>query len=691
MKRIGLYLNNLDEEYQISIYKMVKKETKLLGYDLICIQGFPSSMITHLKLNGVMLLTSVLIDSSILNRTSELESYLKNIPSISMGCRIDKMPSVTINSKKSMCELMDHLILFHKYKKLLFLGGPRFHQDNISRESIFRQKINSFKEQFPDITGTILNGEFHESSAIILISNYIKKHKNSYPDGIVCANDQMASGVKKALYLEKDKNWRRCAVTGYDDIQQSENNISDLTTIHQPLEKLCRDSANVLHCLINNIKTEKHIVINSELFIRSSCGCTKMDKNCIPRKIESSHLKNQLNNNRQVTIKMDQYLRTVSFFGQRLTSIESLKELITHLKGLLQVFNIKIYYLLTYPDNNNGNSEQMQLIYKKENEKEFSYTDNVKLVSISSIFGNDVISVDNTPSSYILYHLVSGNEQLGMVIYESDTYSNAHLCTSSVFITNAIKQLKNLEMEKKRSSQLEELVALRTMDLVKTNKKLKLEAQKRLEVEAEVLKISEMERMRFSMDLHDDICQRLGGIAMYSKSLTDTSKLKELSSLIDETLQRTRQYAHKSFPMDLGNLGLEAALSGLCFNIEKQTELTIFFSWNIMDLFTNEEEMNIFRIVQEALNNIVKHSKATKAELKGSIKNKEIIISIADNGIGTQNTKPLSLTNPLEGKRPQGLGLRSMEYRAHQIQAIYSISSIPTLGTTIKINIPRKE
>lgn len=685
MRRIGLYLNNLDEEYQIAVYRKIKIETSRLGYDLICIQGLPSSIIDHLKLDGVLLLTSVLIDYSILKKISQIKILLKNKPAVSMGCNITGMPSVTINSVKSMGELMDHLILNHNYKSLLYLGGPEFHQDNITRQNVFISKIDYYKKDTANLSGNVINGEFHESSAMIQMGKYINENPGKYPDCIVCANDQMALGVKKVLHLQENRRWRECFVTGHDGILKQDIETNKLTTINQPIDELSEISIKMLNDLINNKKVVEGFTIDSILKISSSCGCNTVDKKVTPESILL--LESQVNRNRSETIKMDQHLRTVSFFGQRIASIESYSELITHLKGLLDVLNIKVYYLLIYPENNSLNPGNMQLIYKRDIEEEASYLEEIKTISISSLLDTSRVYRKGTPSSLILYHLKSSNEPLGIIIYESEDNSNSHLCTSAVFISNAIKHMQHLNAEKMRSNRLEELVDIRTKDLVETNIKLKKEGQRRLEVEAEVLKISEMERMRFSMDLHDDICQRLGGIAMFSKSLTDTSKLHELSNLIDDTLKRTRQYAHKSFPMDLGNLGLKSALSGLCQELNRQTNIKTSISWTIDHTFSSVEEMNIFRIVQEALNNITKHSRATEIELECYLINGTITISIRDNGIGIPLIEPFTNKNLLDGVRPKGLGLRSMEYRAHQINAFYSISSESKSGTMVKLKI----
>lgn len=681
MKRIGLYLNNLDEWYQVSIYERIKEETEKLGYELICVQGFTLSNIDSFHFDGVLTLSSVLITNRNKGLKKELESFVKRVPTVSIGKVLNLVPSVTINCKKSMSALMDHLILHHHYRRFLFLGGPEFQPDNIAREKVFKSKISSYKEKFPQVSGETINGEFHESSGINLLTSYIKNNPKNYLDCIVCANDYIAFGAYKALLMETDQNWQKCGITGYDDVAETESVLSNLTTINQPLDKLCKIAVSKLDDLIKKNNITLNSVVNSELVIRSSCGCSNLKKSIKNKNITNMNIEDKISQTRQETIRLNQYLRTVTFFGQNLTSIDNLSGLIHHIKGLLNVLNIDSFNLLLSTNKKNIDSDSMRLIYQKESSTEKEYTDREEIVSLLSILNMQNIN----KNSIIVSNLISGDEHYGLIVYRYNPWTNAHLCASFVFISNGLKLIENIEKEKKRSKELEKIVQLRTKDLIKVSNKLQEEAKKRLEVEAEVLKISEVERMRFSMDLHDDICQRLGGIAMYSKSISTKPELEELSLLIDDTLTRTRQYAHNSFPIDLRDIGLKNAVESLCINMQKQAKIETEYRWEIADNLTIEENINIFRIIQEALNNIVKHSHATKVTVTGVTNSNYIKITISDNGIGSEKLISLSLKSQLGNNKPQGLGLRSMEYRAHQINATYNIESIPDSGIKVTL------
>jgi len=698
--RIGLYLNHLDEEYQISIYKGIKAQALKMGVDLLCIQGetlykaqtfspllLPSK--NFLQVDGVLLLSSVILNHTDLMFLPDLTKTFRDTPCISIGNRLFDFPSIIIKSRHSMEQLMDHLIFHHGYRRFLYMGGPVEHRDNMVREHVFRRFINTCQEKFPHISGRVVNGGFHEVSGMHIVNQYIKEHPTGYLDAIVAANDNMAIGALKALRTQSDPRWRDCAVTGFDDIPQGRHEVPSITTVHQPLAELGKLAVEALMNAMEGQKIPQVIHVDSHVCIRHSCGCTGEE--------ETEHsdptvddLRNHLSHIQYQAIKSEQNMRNLSYLGQSLTAVDSLKFLLYELNYFLNNINNQRYYLLLYPEHSINIPSEARLIFKREEGKETLYLDDTKNINLKEFFDSQLYANALEPESLSVYHLISGNEKIGLVIYEAEDYTHPHMCSSSVFVANSIKRLQIMTDEKERSRLLEQQVALRTEDLVKINKKLKEEARQRIAVEAEVLRISELERQRFSMDLHDDICQRLAGISMYSKSISSLDALQDLSFMIDETLQRTRRYAHDSFPMEIDSLGLNEALRRLCDTTEKQTGTPCNYSWEL-DLespFSKEEDINIYRIIQEALSNIIRHSGASQADVRLNREGDAIFLRVEDDGIGTLSDEKKSPKQSLRSKRGIGLGRRSMEYRAHQLNAEYSCRSEENKGTLIELRIP---
>ena len=295
--------------------------------------------------------------------------------------------------------------------------------------------------------------------------------------------------------------------------------------------------------------------------------------------------------------------------------------------------------------------------------------------------------------SYVLKYLYLGKDIIGALIYQAKEDIHPYICSVSVNIAQTIQRLKRMEDEFKYAENLEKEVSKRSKELLDANKR-------RIEVEAQVLAISEAERQRFSTDLHDDICQRLAGISMLCRSYSnrnepvDKREMVELAELIGDTLQRTRQYAHNSYPVELESLGMNHSLSNLCASFENQSGIKCIYEWNLQKTikFDTVHKLNIFRIIQEALHNVMKHSKATVVNVSLDSVKDFVIVSVRDNGQGIEglnlNGRGESIseeTNPDSIKK--GLGFNSMQYRADQIDATFEIKPNYPCGTCVELKI----
>jgi signal transduction histidine kinase/DNA-binding LacI/PurR family transcriptional regulator len=698
--RIGLFLKNLDEEYQISIFKGVKMETEALDMDLICIQremlhdalnsaGEPFPSRNFISADGFLFLSSVLFNLSDTDLAANLKTLLKNIPLVSIGTQLFGYPSIITESRKSMEDLMNHLIVFHGYRKLLYIGGPKDHPDNIEREQVFRGSIETLRDSFPGLEGKIINGEFLEMSGMIIIRDYIAALPDNPPDVIVAANDNMAIGIRSLLVTQTNPRWFNCPVTGFDDISQAQLEVPALTTIHQPLDTLGRLAVRTLRNIIMKQQVPAVIHTESNLIIRSSCGCEDLpdageDQNAEDRKPL---------NVQYYSVMFEYHLRNVSILGQSLVAVNNLEDMLFNVQFFLQNLGVLSFYLILYPEPARYIPDTGNLVYQYTLQKDLLLKKKPRSMKIEELFTGIIFRDHPRSRFWCLYHLRSGSEYLGFIVYKAPDAVHPQLCSAAIFIANTIKRLFIYDDEKERARKLEQEVAFRTKDLLEANTKLQEEAKRRISVEAEVLRISEMERLRFSLDLHDDICQRLAGISMYCKSLAGSpeknSSLSELSGLIDETLQQTRRYAHDSFPMELDTLGLKDALGSLCRMLNTQTSCRCFYTWSAPEPspLNAAQDINVYRIIQEALQNAAKHSKASCVTV--DIRNEPgvLIVSVRDNGIGNPQLEedvPLLTGN----RRREGLGLRSMRYRAHQLGAEYLFKSNEIDGTRIEVRIP---
>lgn len=679
--RIGLVLNILDEQYQISIYEGIKNRVKELGIELICMQEEFACVTSNLfsksdhklnffNLDGIILLTSVIADSYIINTKADVTKIFGDIPVVSAGEKVEGIPSVMIQTDDSMKQLVEHLILHHNYKNFVYIGGSPKHHDSNFREDIFIKTIEAYKPWYPELNYVIKYGLFSEHDAIQAMKDYYQENPNANPDVIVCASDNMAIGIYKFYNMNQDNPLiKPCAVTGFDDIRQAKYIIPALTTIKQPLKEIGEKAVNQIVKLIEKKDVEDEIYIESKFVIRNSCGCSEsIEEWKEPSKFVENLQKNY--------VKLEILLRTVSRIAQELNYNEELIGLKYVINKNMEEMGIRDFCILKYVDK----KEFIKPIYVRRNGINFLEFAGDKKMTITDFYEKYIYYDKDIPSSLILKVLQTNNESLGFVIYDAPETELPYLWTISTNISQALMKIDVIEERKRYSDFLEQEVKKRTKELI-------LADNKRLDVEAQVLKISEMERQRFSTDLHDDICQRLAGISMlcrsYSKqdAVVKKEDMVELTELISDTLQTTRQYAHNSYPVEIESLGLNHSLNNLCNTYEKQSGIKCEYNWLIEEdyKFSKIQQINIFRIIQEALHNVSKHAKANNALVEIKYDKKKIVISIIDDGIGF---------NSRVSKK--GLGLNSMQYRANQIGAKFQMKKNKPKGTVVLLQLSKE-
>ncbi len=203
-----------------------------------------------------------------------------------------------------------------------------------------------------------------------------------------------------------------------------------------------------------------------------------------------------------------------------------------------------------------------------------------------------------------------------------------------------------------------------------------------------ILETTENERKRISMDLHDG----LGQILTTAKLKLEIFKLKNKYSneFINEALElilkagrEISNIVHNLHPIEIDKYGLIASLELLCEKIEKSGKIKINFINDYCEPIENKKiEIEIFRIVQESLNNIAKHAEAKSAQIKiRSSENNEMIIEIEDDGKGFN-------FNENQDHKKNGFGLLNMIERSELIGGKIHIDSKKNRGTIVNIKIP---
>jgi len=192
-----------------------------------------------------------------------------------------------------------------------------------------------------------------------------------------------------------------------------------------------------------------------------------------------------------------------------------------------------------------------------------------------------------------------------------------------------------------------------------------------------LIKGQEEERTRLARDLHDSVGQKL---MLLTKKAKDCNH-SDIDMLAQNTLEELRSISKGLHPVTLERIGITAAVESMVTEIDAHTD--IFFTQeidNIDDLLPKNSVLHVYRIIQESLNNMVKHSEAKSASV-AIINNIETIeVVIKDNGKGFDFLKTLR-TN-------KNLGMKTLMERSKIIDAKFRIYTEPTRGTIVELVIP---
>jgi signal transduction histidine kinase/streptogramin lyase len=206
----------------------------------------------------------------------------------------------------------------------------------------------------------------------------------------------------------------------------------------------------------------------------------------------------------------------------------------------------------------------------------------------------------------------------------------------------------------------------------------------------------ERERKRIAADLHDSLGQRLvviNNLALFSLKTNDGATTSgtwketaaEISTETVNAIDEMRTVSYNLRPYHLDRLGLAGAIEGLAETIARGSGIEISAIVDDVDeVFTEELRINFYRIVQEGLQNIVKHAQATEATVRIEHQGDRVVLTIEDNGQGLPSG--IRSNNPARG----GFGLTGMAERAALLGGVLKVHSEPGRGTIVHMDIPLK-
>lgn len=204
------------------------------------------------------------------------------------------------------------------------------------------------------------------------------------------------------------------------------------------------------------------------------------------------------------------------------------------------------------------------------------------------------------------------------------------------------------------------------------------------------IRVQEEERLRIAQDLHDAISSKLNVVSLTTHMLIDDKNtlpeqkesLNHILKITTNTIESSRKIAHDLMPPVLDKFGLKVAIEELFEEFTKSKQIQIESKIENLNQLTKDQELHVFRIVQELINNSIRHGKATILNISLNNTSHGFVLNYKDNGIGF---------NPNEVKKKPGIGMQNINSRVEILEGALELSSKIDEGSTFKITCKNEQ
>jgi PAS domain S-box-containing protein len=232
-------------------------------------------------------------------------------------------------------------------------------------------------------------------------------------------------------------------------------------------------------------------------------------------------------------------------------------------------------------------------------------------------------------------------------------------------------------------AELEKRVQERTAELASTNESLQ-------KLSGQLIRAQDDERRRIARELHDSTGQVLAALAMTMSQMQKESspanqrKFEECRELIGSAASEIRNLSYLLHPPLIDEVGLASAVAEYVQGFQKRSGLTVQFEISHdVGRLDGDREITLFRIIQESLGNIHRHSGSSTANVKLTCLQSDVVLEIRDQGHGLPNSAD-------GGRSSAGVGIKGMQERLRPFGGTLHITSDST-GTCVKVTLPRKQ
>jgi signal transduction histidine kinase len=364
-----------------------------------------------------------------------------------------------------------------------------------------------------------------------------------------------------------------------------------------------------------------------------------------------------------VYAELKDYNKSLLFLNKALTRIKQLKN------RLLEVGTLKKMAEVQSALGNNGEAVILYASYISLYDSLNRETTKVKISEVENKFQN------KQKADSIL--VLQKNSQLQQLALKKKETQNIFIITAACLLLVAgllfYRDLRNKHHLLAQSNQIHE------------QQIIQLEKERQLIAAQSLMKGQEEERSRLAKDLHDGVGGLLSGVKLSLSNMKGNVFLSEenaravnmIIGQLDNSITELRRVSHNMMPEALIKFGLREALENYCENIDQAGELKVRLqTYGLDHRMEQDTEIVIYRIVQELLNNVVKHAEAKQVLVQLIREQEKFTLTVEDDGKG------FNLADP---KAQKGAGLQNIKARAGYLNGIVDVRTRPGEGTSITI------
>jgi len=283
--RIGVLVNELDNVYQSELLRGLYRAAGELDVKLLCLPGselgrkhdyrrelqIAYHIGGRIKLAGIVSLTSTYVWGASTEEMQRFFAQFGDTPIVSVGNTIPGIPAIKSDNRSGMVELVDHLLHYHRFRRIAFVTGHQFNADSRERLAVFRERCALAGVEVDE--EMILHGEFEHRITGAAIERLIASGK--VPEAIIAANDEMGIGAITALAGIGVRVPEDVAVCGFDDLATVLYDGPPLSSVQQNVADQAELALRqVVAHVQSGVPIPGETFVPTRAVVRHSCGCS---------------------------------------------------------------------------------------------------------------------------------------------------------------------------------------------------------------------------------------------------------------------------------------------------------------------------------------------------------------------------------------------------------------------------------